>query len=254
MSESVSTDEASSGPAQGRAAKGVVNEAREQAGKARRRKLITLSSIIVAVVVIGGGTVFGVYEATKKPAYQTPLHVSKSAAGLIVAGSGHTVVEVYADYQCAACQTFAQQTSATLTRLLASNSITLVIHPVATMDAMSTTQYSTRAASATACASDMHQAFAFYNLMLAARPQPHTAGLSDDQIVQIGGRTGIIDPRFAQCVRAGTYRAWVTHVNKEAATQHVGAVPTVLVNGHAVAPAGTAPTAAALTAAIGAAA
>jgi hypothetical protein len=87
--------------------------------------------------------------------------------------------------------------------------------------------------------------------VVVAKPAPVavSAGLTDDQLVQVGGAAGIINPQFAQCLRAGTYDKWVASENSLAAKDRITA-PTVLVNGASIAAAGAAPTLAELKAAL----
>jgi protein-disulfide isomerase len=88
----------------------------------------------------------------------------------------------------------------------------------------------------------------------APKPSPTPAaaqdGLSDDQLVQVGGAAGIINPHFAECLRSGQYEKWVANENTLARNAHITTTPTVLVNGASIAPAGSVPTLAELNAAI----
>jgi protein-disulfide isomerase len=110
--------------------------------------------------------------------------------------------------------------------------------------------YALRAAASVACASNLGDFLTYSNLLFHDQPK-NVAGLTDNQLIQVGGMAGMINPAFAECLRAGTYDTWVAKQNAQAAQEHITSAPTVLVNGVAVAPAGTAPTLAELTAAIG---
>jgi protein-disulfide isomerase len=85
----------------------------------------------------------------------------------------------------------------------------------------------------------------------APRTTPVPIDLTDDQLVQVGGAAGIINPSFAECLRSGTYEKWVENENSMARDAHITSTPTVLVNGASIAPAGAVPTLAELAAAIG---
>jgi hypothetical protein len=69
-------------------------------------------------------------------------------------------------------------------------------------------------------------------------------------MIQIAGDVGIIDPRFAQCVRDEKFKGWVAQVTERAAGHRVDAAPVVLVNGSAVSAAGIVPTAQQIQAAV----
>ena len=85
--------------------------------------------------------------------------------------------------------------------------------------------------------------------LFANQPAEGSAGLSDDQLIDLGGPVGLNAPSFAQCVRSQRYADWVANVDDQAARRGVTATPTVYVNG---APLGS-PTPETLTAAINAA-
>jgi len=233
---------------------------RTPAQRARRRGRIAVWSAFGGVMVIAGGVIgFGYWATHNKPAYQVPQHVAVhtdgiKAGGIVAGGTGTKRVDVYIDYQCPECKAFQASVTPTLSQLVAANQITLVYHPLALLNQSSTTQYSTRAAASAACASDRGAFMAYSNLLMNAEPAAAKApapGLSDDQLVQIGGDAGIIDPKFAQCLRAGTYDKWVANENTAAAKLHITTTPTVLVNGASIAAAGAVPTLAELKAATG---
>jgi protein-disulfide isomerase len=159
---------------------------------------------------------------------------------------------MYIDFQCPACKSLQASAAPMLEKLVSSDTITLVYHPVSTLDTKTKNQFSTRAAASAGCASDYGYFFPYVQVLLANQPPESTAaGLTDDQIVHLGGQAGMIDPHFAQCVRAEKYRAWAGHVNQQAAANHVTAVPTVLVNGKSVAAVGGFPTLTEMQRAIG---
>jgi protein-disulfide isomerase len=122
--------------------------------------------------------------------------------------------------------------------------------PQAVIPATANTPYAMRAAASVGCASNLGDFLAYSNLLFDDQPKT-TAGLTDNQLVQVGGQAGMINPMFAQCLRAGTYDKWITSENVAAAAKGITTAPTVLVNGASVAAAGAVPTLAELMAAIG---
>jgi protein-disulfide isomerase len=226
-------------------------EAWEQDRKVRRKhNRILIWSLLGLAVIIAGLITFGIHEVRKPPAFAMPRDVTARGDGLVVGGLGPVTVDVYADYQCTGCRAFQAATVSTLERLMSQNEITLIYHPIATLDGLTTTHYSTRAADAAACAANMGMFLPFSQALFAEQPPAHGVGLSDDELIQVAGDVGIIDPRFAQCVRAETYKPWVARVTLVSAAHRVDAVPIVLVNGSTFVPAGATPTAAELTGAV----
>ncbi|HEY2794486.1 MAG TPA: thioredoxin domain-containing protein [Micromonosporaceae bacterium] len=221
-----------------------------RAKRYRRRSRIAVLSALGLVVLLAGGLVgFGYWTTHNKPAYLVPQHVAKQRDGVEVGGTGPIRVDVYVDYLCPDCKKFEESVAAPLDKMVANNAITLVYHPLA-LDKNSTTAYATRAAASSACASDLGEFLPYSNLLFTDQPKEGGAGLSDDQLVQIGGHAGLINPAFAECLRANTYAKWVSNENALAAKRGITTTPTVLVNGRSIAPAGTVPTLAQLEAAV----
>lgn len=243
-----------SGRGSGRPRRVQVNVVRTTPAPQRRhRRTLIVFSIAAAIILVSALIGYRIYASQTSGSYQVPAHASDGAAGIVAAGSGKIKVEVYVDFHCPTCKVFEQSASATLDDLVARNEITLIYHPVAFLDRMSTTQYSTRAAASAGCASDLNRFLPYTRALFAQQPSGSSAGLSDDQLIQIGGQVGMINPRFARCVRDGTYRTWVAHVTDAADQRGAAGTPTVLVNGTSIATPGTVPTVADLTAAVGAA-
>jgi hypothetical protein len=57
-----------------------------------------------------------------------------------------------------------------------------------------------------------------------------TAGLSNEELVQLGLGTGL-DDSFARCVMAGAYIDWVEYVTARALARGVNGTPSVFVDG-----------------------
>jgi protein-disulfide isomerase len=208
---------------------------REQlATERRRRRAILTTAIAAAVLLIAGLIGWGVYQSQKPTSNATPANTTPDGGGLVVAGSGPVPVEIYLDFICPACRQFEVTATPTLDELIAQNKIKLIWHTLGFLDSASTTDYSTRSASSAGCASDGGQLKAYGEALFAEQPPEGSAGLSDDQLIDIGGRVGLNSPEFAACVRDGKYKDWVAHVNDLAAKRGVVSTPTVYIAGKLV--------------------
>ncbi|GII25539.1 DsbA family protein [Planosporangium mesophilum] len=209
---------------------------RDQIARERARaRTLWISIAAVAVLVIAGLAGLVVYQSQRSGEHVNPQHATANGDGLVV-GSGPKTVDVYLDFMCPHCKDFEETAGGSLNQMAAANQITLAYHPVAFLDNASTTKYSTRAASATGCASDAGKLTEYVQALFANQPAEGSAGLSDDQLIQLGHTVGISGSGFDTCVRDGKYRPWVQHVTDQALNRGVSGTPTVYVNGKQVEP------------------
>jgi protein-disulfide isomerase len=208
---------------------------REQLAKERRhRRNLIISIVAVAGVVVAGLIGFTVYQTQKPASYATPAHATSDSTGIVVS-TGTVQVDLYVDYLCPNCKAFEDAASSALDQLVSAGKIKLVYRPIAILDRSSNPSgYSTRAGSAAGCAADGGKFLPFTKALYAQQPAEGSAGLTDDQLVQIGAGVGLINPSFAQCVRAGRYASWMAHNTESAAAGNVNGTPTVLVAGKQV--------------------
>lgn len=172
----------------------------------------------------------GMWQASRPVDVTVPTTATADGTGLSV-GSGPVTVELYLDFLCPVCKQFHDIAKSTLDGYLADGTVTLVYRPIAILDRLSSTKFSTRAASAAGCASDSGELDAFVTAMMANQPAEGSAGLSDDEMVQIGAGAGLTDADFGQCVRDGTHRDWATANTETATARGVQSTPTVFVDG-----------------------
>jgi protein-disulfide isomerase len=199
----------------------------------RRRRTVLTTAIAVAVLLVAGLVGWGV-QATQRhdtqAALTTPSAAVDGGTGFAV-GTGPVKIDVYEDFLCPACGQFEKTSAPTLKQLATAGKVTVVYHPIAILDHLSSTEYSTRAAAAAAAAGQGGRFAEYHDALYARQPAEGSAGLSDEQLIEIGGSVGLTDAAFAASVRAGTYRSWVTKVTETASSRGVTGTPTVLVAG-----------------------
>jgi len=202
--------------------------AREQ----RRRRTIIVSIAAAAVLVIAGLVGWAVYANQAPPAsYATPAHATTDGTGIPVS-QGSVTVDFYQDFLCPICKQFESDAQSTLDSMVANKKITLVYHPIAILDdRTSPPGYSTRAGAAAACAADGNRFPEYFKALYDKQPGEGSAGLTNDQLVQIGVGVGLTDSTFAQCVTRQKYANWMAHNTDAAAGKNIQATPTVLVKG-----------------------
>ena len=204
---------------------------REQIAREKRRKRTLWTSIAaVLVLVIAGGIGWAVYSSQKSDEFTAPPGANDAGTGIVL-GTGPVTIDLYEDYLCPACKQFQQVNGETLNQLVSEGKAKLVFHPVAFLNRFSTTEYSTRSSAASGCAAQGGKFREFTDQLFAKQPPEGGAGLSNDELVDIGAGVGLNRDEFATCVSDGTYRAWTEHVTDEASKSGVTGTPTIKVNG-----------------------
>ncbi|MDQ1651856.1 MAG: hypothetical protein QOI35_1056 [Cryptosporangiaceae bacterium] len=216
-----------SGPQRARAV-AAAKLAQQKAAERRRKSLIAGG---IAVVVLIAATVIGVAIYNSQKPVQVAIPRGGDSTGVTLGKSGAKAhLDLYVDYQCPHCKEFEDQAGAQITKWIADGTARVTYHPIAILDNASTTQYSTRASAASACAADAGKFAEFTTALFAQQPAEGSAGISDAGLTTIGKSVGAGDT-FAQCVKAGKYRSWTTKLTDLASQKGITGTPTVLVNG-----------------------
>ncbi|MFG2045819.1 DsbA family protein [Micromonospora sp. NPDC048935] len=204
---------------------------REQlARERRRRRTIWVSAAAVVVLVIAGVVGWVVWSNQRSDTFTTPPGANAAGTG-IVTGGGPVTVDVYEDFICPACHQFEQTSGATLEQLVTDNRAKVVYHPVAYLNRFSTTDYSSRSSAASGCAAAGGKFREYAKALFAKQPPEGSAGLSNDELIDVGAGVGLDRGSFGGCVKDGTYRTWTDHVTDEASRSKVTGTPTIMVNG-----------------------
>jgi protein-disulfide isomerase len=161
---------------------------------------------------------------------RVPAHTTPEGEGVVV-GSGPVQVDAYIDFQCPFCRAFETSSGAALRTMAAEGLITLVVHPMDFLDQASTNHYSSRAASASGCASDAGRFSQYAEVLFANQPPEGGPGLTDEQLVELGVAVGLTEPPFVECVPQHPYVPWGDYVTQRAFARGVSATPTTLVQG-----------------------
>jgi protein-disulfide isomerase len=161
---------------------------------------------------------------------RVPAHTTPEGDGVMV-GSGPIRVDAYIDFQCPFCRAFELTSGDALRAMAADGLITLVYHPMDFLDEASTNHYSSRAASASGCASDADGFLPYAQALFVHQPPEGGPGLTDEQLVELGIAVGLTDPSFARSVPQHPYVPWADHVTQRAMARGVSGTPTTLVEG-----------------------
>ena len=202
---------------------------------------IWVSVAVVVVLVIVAALVVWMNNSASTPApVVTPdAAVIDADTGAIVVGDGEDTLDTYIDFMCPVCNQFEQIYGEAISGLVEDGTITLNIHPISILDRVSQgTEYSTRAANAMYCvaAADGTAAVPFMQAMFANQPAEGTAGLTNEQILEIAGGVGVTG--IDACVNDGEYSGFVTAMTEKTpvapGASGIG-TPTIAINGEVIA-------------------
>lgn len=212
------------------------------------RSLYLLSGISIVVLLV---SVIGIGVQAKRADIQGQLFANNASAtdGVTVGqASAPAKVVAYEDFQCPVCNNFEQTAGAQLAKLVSDGKVQIQYHPVAFLDRSSNgTNYSTRAASAAICASDISvEAFSKYHAYLYSKvdgsnvqPAEGTDGRSNTELITyfskaVPDATADQKSAFEACVNEGTHDAFVAKLTDNASKKGVNSIPTVYLNGNPI--------------------
>ncbi|MFG2056711.1 DsbA family protein [Micromonospora sp. NPDC048930] len=204
---------------------------RQQIAREKRRTRTIITSIAAVVVLVIAGLIgWGVYSSQKSTTYTAPTGANHTGTGIQL-GQGPVTIDLYEDYLCPVCKQFQDTSGSTINQLISEGKVQVIFHPVAFLNRFSTTEYSTRASAASGCAAQGGKFKEFTDQLFAKQPPENSAGLSDDELIDIGAGVGLNRDDFGSCVKDGTYKSWTEHVTDEASKAGVTGTPTIKVNG-----------------------
>ena len=210
-------------------------ERRRRQGQQRLRLTGALAGVLLVLVT---GVGIGIQAARASTGDgPTPQAVTLAEGITVGRSSARIVVDVYEDPQCPACAQFEAETAAALADWVDAGTIKISYHVVSFLDSASTDRYSSRAANALYCAADAAVFPRYHELLFGNQPPEGGAGLSYDQLVQLGRQAGATGTEFETCVRNRPYADFVSRITDRASRNGVLSTPTVLVDGEPVQPA-----------------
>lgn len=186
---------------------------------------------IVVVVLFAAAVGFGIYRAQNQATAGAAAPPNATAAGVPVGNAdAPATVDIYLDFQCPVCREYEKQSGATIESLVNSGAAKVIYHPLAFLDRMSNSQYSTRASAASGCAATDKVFPRFLKLLYANQPPEGGQGLSNQQLISYGQQAGA-GPNFAKCVNDQSYAKWSAALTDQASKDGINGTPTVQVNG-----------------------
>ena len=203
----------------------------------------SLATIVALVTLIG----IGVQSGRAKVSGNVTATNASVANGVVFGKKAAATVDLYTDFQCPHCLEFEQSMGSTLESLVRSNHAQVRYHPMSFLDASSNgNRYSSRAANAALCASDVSvdKFVEYFDLLFGkyngkqVQPAEGSNGRPDSDFVKYAQHIGITGNNlttFSSCVSSEKHKALVQAITDRASRDGVNGTPTVKVNGKTVA-------------------
>ncbi|HEU5006817.1 MAG TPA: MauE/DoxX family redox-associated membrane protein [Jatrophihabitantaceae bacterium] len=219
------------------------NSMLETKRKAARDRALYVNSSIAIVVLLVSFIGIGVQSNRAKIAGDLSATNASVSNGVVYGKKAAATVDVYEDFQCPHCRDFEQSAAATLDADVRANLAQVRFHPMAFLDSSANDDYSTRAANAALCASDISVDFfvKYHNYLFGKdssgneiQPGESGPGRTNAQLVAYGKTLGVPSKQkttFAACVQGEQHKALVQALTAEASKRGVSSTPTVFVNG-----------------------
>lgn len=198
-----------------------------------------VAMVLVLVSVIG----LGVQAGRARIGNLVAATNASAANGVVFGKQAAATVDVYEDFGCPICLQFEQDTRAKLEADVRANRAQVRYHPISILDAGSPNQYSTRAADAALCVSDVgiEQFLRYHDILygkdsagIQVQPKEGTAGPGASKLIALARQAKLSTSQitsFSDCVTAEKYKPLVEQMTEKASERGVSGTPTVYVNG-----------------------
>jgi protein-disulfide isomerase len=211
-------------------------EMRKREARSRTVYLSSGVSVLVALIVVIG---MSVQSGRAKIQGDIIADHANATDGVVLGKAAKATVDIYEDFQCPICQEFQQDAGADIDSMISSGRIQARFHMMAFLDSSSNgNRYSTRAANAALCASDISvQDFLKYHDYLYRKniqPAEGSNGRSDTELIGYARAIGISGndlSTFQTCVQTQEHGPLVQATTEDASKHGVNGTPTVKVNG-----------------------
>jgi len=211
-------------------------EARRKEARERSRYLNSSLAVVVVLVALIG---IGVQAGRAKIAGDIAATNASATTGVVYGKKAAATVDIFEDFQCPNCQSFEQSVATTLQGDVKANKAQVRYHTLSFLDGSSSgNRYSSRAANAGLCASDLSvDAFVKYHDILYkadVQPKEGSNGRTDSNLITYAQQAGLKPAdvtTFTTCVQTEKHKGLVQAITEDASRRGVNATPTVMVNG-----------------------
>jgi protein-disulfide isomerase len=194
--------------------------------------------LIVALVTVIG---IGVQAGRAKISNVVVGQNAAASNGVVFGKKAAATVDVYEDFGCPICKEFENSVATKLGQKVRGNLAQVRFHPISILDGGSPNRYSTRAANAALCVSDVSvdDFVAYHNLLYGPfQPKEGTPGPGNAELTALAKRAGVskaASTTVSDCILNEKYTPLVKQLTEKASERGINSTPTVFVNGKQIA-------------------
>jgi protein-disulfide isomerase len=207
----------------------------QQKRRHRRRTVLVQAAIglVVVIAVVATTLVVLSQRDDDNAAASTPPGLTADGAVRFGADDVPVTLQAVEDFQCPICQQFESTNADLLKSFREGDQVAVEYRPIAFLDRMSSTEYSTRALNASMCVLEdagkdawltMHQS------LYEQQPAEGGAGLPDADLVRMAKDAGASNA-VESCIDDRRYDDWAAQQTKDVFSDGVTGTPTLFVNG-----------------------
>lgn len=217
----------------------------ESRRKAARERALWLNGSMLTLVVLIALIGVGVQSGRAKIEGSLTATNATVKNGVVFGKKAAATVDIYEDFQCPNCSNFENAAGAQIDKDVRANKAQVRFHLMSFLDESSNgNRYSSRAANAALCASDLSvDDFVKYHNYLfrkGVQPAENSNGRNDTKLIEYAQKAGLpqakITSTFTPCVTDESHKALVEALTEQASKNGVNSTPTIKVNGKSIKP------------------
>ena len=200
--------------------------------KQRRQRILIVLGVVGAALIIAAIVIVPSFQPVGDVVAITP-HSRPMVDGRAMGDSNAPVlIDVYSDFQCPACKTFAEQIEQQVVNTYVSTGqVYYIYRHFPFIDDRAPRNESDQAANASMCASDENRFWDFHDILFANWDGENQGAFNDNRLVAFAESLGLDMPAFNNCFNANLHKEEIDTDYSTGRTIGVTGTPSVFVNG-----------------------
>lgn len=205
--------------------------------KQRRQRILIVLGVVGAALIIAAIVIVPSFQPVGDVVAITP-HSRPMVDGRAMGDSNAPVlIDVYSDFQCPACKTFAEQIEQQVVdTYVTTGQAYYVYRHFPFIDDRAPRNESDQAANASMCASDENRFWDYHDILFANWNGENEGAFNDNRLVAFAESLGLDMPAFNNCFDANLHKEEIDTDYSTGRTIGVTGTPSVFVNGQQLTP------------------